>query len=237
MREKDLLDEFIVEITAVEEIIEDDDIMNMPINESIESSEDEEYDLLNETIDIDTEYLAKSIKSIGLISSIFTEENDTYETFIESAEPSGIKEVTRKDVTGKHFVNWFFEMDDWKNVPPEEFPFSEIINSEEFYVYGYFNDNKLDGIIRVEDYGDYYELSYFFVNKELQHQGIGQCLFQFVLNSFRDKKLILYVYKDNSPAIHIYKKYGFKIIGTDDGKGFRPYAPHYIMQRHVNDSH
>ena len=88
-------------------------------------------------------------------------------------------------------------------------------------VYGYFNNGRLDGIIRVNEVDDdEYEVSFLFVNKFVQSQGIGQCLVSSVVDWFFDKTLILYVYKDNANAIHIYKKYGFKIIGTDYGKGY-----------------
>jgi ribosomal protein S18 acetylase RimI-like enzyme len=43
----------------------------------------------------------------------------------------------------------------------------------------------------------------------------------------------LYVYKDNDPAIHIYKKYGFKIIGVEYDIGYYPDEMAYKMQRDV----
>ena len=172
---------------------------------------------------------AETVKNIGSISTVFTE---VVGYFNESAELSKIKEVTRKDVTSKHFTDWFFKMDDWwTGTSPKQFPYSMITHNDRFDVYGYFNDGRLDGIIRVDEHNDNYELSFFFVNGALQHQGIGQYLFKYILNKFDDKKLILYVYKDNSPAIHIYKKYGFKVIGVGYDKGYKPKAPHYIMQR------
>ena len=195
-----------------------------------------EYDAVLDMIVDDEEYTtetAKEIKSLGSICPVFTE----VEIFNESITASAIKEVTRKDVTSKHFRDWFFQMDEMSYTTPKDFHPSTLTHSDEISVYGYFNENKLDGIIRVDKYDDRYELSFFFVNETLQHKGIGQYLFQFVLSKFRNKKLILNVYKDNSPAIHIYKKYGFKIVGIRYGKGYRPELPHYIMQRSVNDSH
>jgi hypothetical protein len=43
--------------------------------------------------------------------------------------------------------------------------------------------------------------------------------------------LTLCVYTDNANAIHIYKKYGFEIMGTDYYRGPTPDKPHYIMQK------
>ena len=186
---------------------------------------------------IDGEYITEEVKSIGSISTLFTEIEIAPEKFFtESTQPFSIREVTHRDVTSKHFVDWFFKMDDWANITPKQFPFSMITHSDDIYVYGYFNGDKLDGIIRVDEYNDKYELSFFFVNKDLQDQGIGQYLFRYILNTFKNKKLVLYVYKDNSQAIHIYKKYGFYSIGTEYGRGYKPNSPHYIMQKDIPDS-
>jgi ribosomal protein S18 acetylase RimI-like enzyme len=177
-------------------------------------------------------YTEKKIKSIGSISMPFTEADiQTHVNYNESAAAPSIRTVTRKDVTSKHFTNWFFKLDNWVGTNPNEFPLHFIIHNGTISVYGCFNNDKLDGIIRVDEQSDHCELSFFSVNKALQHQGIGQYLFQYILKRFSDKTLILYVYKDNSPAIHIYKKYGFNIVGVNYNMGYRPESPHYIMQR------
>jgi hypothetical protein len=124
---------------------------------------------------IDGKDITEEIKSIGLISTLFTEiEITTEKFFTESTKQFSIKEVTHKDVSSKHFVDWFFKMDDWTNITPKQFPFSMITHSDEIYVYGYFSGDKLNGIIRIDEYNDMYQLSFFFVNKDLQDQGIGQ---------------------------------------------------------------
>jgi len=174
-----------------------------------------------------TEQMAKSI---GAISTVFTEAPDIYN---ESVGLSSIKEVRTKDVKSKHFINWFFSLDDWVGHDSDGFPFSMIIHGVEGFVYGYYNDDKLDSIIRIDDDNDSYFISFFCVNKSLQGQGIGQHLFQYILNRFRDKELFLKVYKDNTPAIHIYEKYGFKIKGVGFDIGAEPEKSHYIMQRDI----
>lgn len=178
------------------------------------------------------ESVADTVKRIGSISTVFTEINE--KLLKESFEPSAIGEVTHKDVTNKHFINWFFKLEDWVDETPREFPFSIITHSDDISVYGYFSDGKLDGLIRVYEDDDNYELSFFCVNPAVQHQGVGQYLFQFILNKFKDKKIILYVYKDSSPAIHIYKKYGFIIVKTGYGRGYFPKKLHYTMQKDKN---
>ena len=182
----------------------------------------------------------KDYKNIGAISTVFTEADIHFdEILMESVKSGTIKTVTHKDVTSKHFVDWFIKImkiDYFADIDPKEYPFSMITHNDEMdvYVFGYFNDNRLDAIIKIEDCVDCYELSFFFVNKDCQCQGIGQYLFRFILNKFRDKKLILRVYTDNNPAIHIYKKYGFRIVKAGYGEGYRPEALHYIMQKDEN---
>jgi len=177
----------------------------------------------------------ETVRSIGLISDIITEVGSRFDKYYnESAAQSSIKKVSRDDVTNKYFVDWFFKVGDWAGIDPKQFPFEEITCGDDFYVFGYFDNNKIEGIIRIDYYDDSYVISFFAVNKRYQSQGIGQYLLQFVLDHFDDKKIVLYVYKDNESAIHIYKKYGFKITGVDKGRGYDPESPHYIM---IKDAH
>jgi ribosomal protein S18 acetylase RimI-like enzyme len=162
------------------------------------------------------------------------DENTVYNPIFENiTDFPEIREVTYEDVTTEHFIQWFFEMEDWRDYTPDTFDFDEITHGEYGnMVYGYFIDGKLDGIIRVNAVDtDEYEISWLFVNKAVQSQGIGQCLFSSVVHWFGDKNLVLYVYTDNDNAIHIYKKFGFEITGTDYDKGYRSDDPHYIMKR------
>jgi ribosomal protein S18 acetylase RimI-like enzyme len=108
------------------------------------------------------------------------------------------------------------------------------IGFSKWMIGNYFNNGNLDGIICVDEWDDRYILSNFFVNESLQRQGLGQYLFRYVLDRYNDKKIILYVHTNNNPAIHIYKKYGFKITGMDNGRGVNPESPHYIMTRDVH---
>ena len=171
----------------------------------------------------------EGFKARGSILTVFTESS----FLAESTDLNAIRGVQIKDVTSKYFVDWFFKLDDWVDTPPDRFPYEILTQNYDIgvFVYGYFNKDKLDGLIRIEEYDDFYEISFFCVKKDLQDRGIGQYLFDNVLRRFRDKKLLLYVYQDNDLAIHIYKKHGFKIIGNGDGKGYYPSKPHYIMER------
>jgi len=181
--------------------------------------------VLDESID-------ETVRKIGAISTHFSEVS--YKLLKESFAPSAIRAVTHDDVTSKYFIDWYFEIlkvDYFADIDPDKYPFSMITHSDEISVYGYFNDDRLDAIIRVDNCHDHYYLSFFFVNKDCQRQGIGQYLFLWVLHRFRDKTISLSVYADNNPAIHIYKKYEFEIVKTAYGAGYRPDAPYYVMKR------
>ena len=181
-----------------------------------------------------TVYTVEMVKDVGAVSTGFIEAGDVSHDFLKEATMLGtIREVAYEDVTNKHFINWFFALDDWVGNNPDKFPFYEIVHNDGFHVYGYFNGDKLNGIIRVDDYGDRYNISFFSVNKSLQHQGIGQRLFQAILSRFNDKAIILGVYTDNACAIHIYKKYGFRIMGSGPRNSWRPTAQSYEMRREV----
>ena len=182
-----------------------------------------------------TGHLKKTLQdyvNIGAIISGFVEaEFYGAEILREATGSYSIRPVTQEDVASKHFRDWFFKIADMVDEDPKQFPFEIITHCEYFHVYGYFHGDNLDAIIKVVEDDDDYELTWFFVNGAVQGRGIGQRLFQFVLNKYVDKKLTLSVYKDNDPAIHIYKKYGFKIVGIGIGNCYKPDAPFYIMQR------
>ena len=81
------------------------------------------------------------------------------------------------------------------------------------YAYGYFDNGKLEGVIRVTytDGEDFYGLSSLYVNPQKWNHGIGTSLIKFALKKYGNHKLILNVFEKNEKAISIYKKFGFKI--------------------------
>jgi len=178
------------------------------------------------------EFSPETIKSMGAISTVFTEAGSSvYKVCKEAAQLFQIRETIREDVTNEYFIDWFFKLENWVNVGPEQFPFDLLIHSDEVPVYGCFYGGKLDAIIRIDEYRADCEISFFAVNPSIQNRGIGQHLFQYVLKRYSDRPLTLHVYTDNSTAIHIYEKYGFKIIAGGYGEGPYPTKPSYTMRR------
>lgn len=97
-------------------------------------------------------------------------------------------------------VHSFIAAQYWNN----HFEFvKEQLSQAEVYVYE--KDQKIQGFIGVN--GDYIEG--IFVSDEMQSQGIGKRLLNYIKN--RKKKLSLNVYQKNTRAIHFYQREGFVI--------------------------
>ena len=79
----------------------------------------------------------------------------------------------------------------------------ELLPQAEVYVYA--NGEKIQGFIGLN--GEYIEG--IFVSGEIQSQGIGKLLLNFVKD--RRTKLCLNVYQKNPQAIHFYQREGFQI--------------------------
>ncbi len=94
----------------------------------------------------------------------------------------------------------------------------EALSQAEIYVYEY--DTEIQGFIGLND--EYVEG--IFVRDEMQSQGIGKLLLNFV----KEKKMKLYlnVYQKNTRAIHFYQREGFEIQreGLDEVTGEKDYV-------------
>mgnify|MGYP002524410062 CR=1 FL=1 len=93
----------------------------------------------------------------------------------------------------------------------------ELLTQSEVYVYE--DDQKIQGFIGLND--EYIEG--IFVSDEMQSQGIGKLLLDFVKD--RKAKLCLNVYQKNKRAIHFYQREGFVIQceGLDEATGEKDY--------------
>jgi ribosomal protein S18 acetylase RimI-like enzyme len=80
--------------------------------------------------------------------------------------------------------------------------------------------NVVLGSVTVEDKGDSYELSGFYVLPKYQGMGMGAQLWAKVLEFASDKDITLDIYSHNTKTIDMYKKWGFE-IDTERGTFFR----------------
>lgn len=94
----------------------------------------------------------------------------------------------------------------------------EMLLQAEVYVYE--NDQKIQGFVGVSD--EYIEG--IFVTDEMQSQGIGKILLNYVKS--KKNELLLNVYQKNTRAISFYQREGFKIqeSGLDEATGEKDYV-------------
>lgn len=124
-----------------------------------------------------------------------------------------ILQLDSKSIRDEYFITWLYnlakhDLDDG---------FYDAITHRPHKgccVYGYYLNDKIEGIIEVADKGDCWGIYWFYVNPKKHNLGIGQKLFNFVIEKFPDRPLELTVKDNNTSAIHIYKKYGFQITGS-----------------------
>ena len=92
-----------------------------------------------------------------------------------------------------------------------------MLSQAEVYIYE--NNQKIQGFIGLND--EYIEG--IFVSDEMQSQGIGKILINYVKD--KRKKLFLNVYQKNTQAISFYQREDFKIqcSGIDDATGEKDY--------------
>ena len=132
---------------------------------------------------------------------------------LSSKKMNGIYPVSREDSTNPYFVKWFFKTKDFEGDDPTKFNYDLTTHTgTDRYVYGYFINSKLEGFITVSPRKDKYEIGMFYVNPDKAGKGIGQKLFNYIIDNFGNKKLALDVFSWNEKAIHVYEKYGFKKV-------------------------
>lgn len=94
----------------------------------------------------------------------------------------------------------------------------EMLSQAEVYVYE--NEQTIQGFIGLSD--EYIEG--IFVSEEMQSQGIGKLLLDFIKD--KKSKLFLNVYQKNTRAIRFYQREGFEIQGEglDEATGEQDYV-------------
>ncbi len=82
-------------------------------------------------------------------------------------------------------------------------------------------DNKKVGCFLLEKYEDGVLLDEIYLDKNYRRKGIGTNILNNILNN--NSKVYLWVYKENTSALNLYKKLGFKIKETTENRYFMQY--------------
>ena len=87
------------------------------------------------------------------------------------------------------------------------------LESDVYLMYLYEEENIIKGFIICNHLFENLEILLLFVKEEYRNLGIGKKLVEFLYNIGEDK-ISLEVSVENMPALHLYKKLGFREIGT-----------------------
>lgn len=81
-------------------------------------------------------------------------------------------------------------------------------------IIGYYLENRLVGYLDYSVMYEKIEINYIFVIKEYRRNSIAYNLIKYVIDNYEFDNITLEVNVNNISAINLYKKLGFKIIGT-----------------------
>jgi len=142
----------------------------------------------------------------------------TYEEYMQSINGK-IVNLDNEAVRDKYFVKWLHSLakNDLSDPTINENYFNSIAHNPNVgqHTYGYKVNNKTEGIIQVVELSNNRcNIYWFFVNKQKHNLGIGQKLFNHVMEKYHNRILELTTRATSDRAIHIYKKYGFQIINS-----------------------
>ena len=82
-------------------------------------------------------------------------------------------------------------------------------------------NNKKIGCLLLKKYEDGILLDELYLDKNYRRKGIGTSILNNILNN--NSKVYLWVYKENTPALNLYKKLGFKIKENTETRYFMQY--------------
>ncbi len=83
-------------------------------------------------------------------------------------------------------------------------------------------DNKSIGCLSVTNERDGKLLDEIYLEEEYRNNGIGTSIIKKILND--NNKVYLWVYKENTKAIKLYKRLGFKVLEETDLRYFMSYS-------------
>ena len=105
-----------------------------------------------------------------------------------------------------------------------------VTNSVSEMFKDYYNiiiDDKIIGSVCIKDLENAKLLDEIYLEKEFRNNGIGTDIIMKLLKESNNKNIYLWVYKENSKAVLLYKRLGFKII---DETEFRYYMEYNVKR-------
>lgn len=90
----------------------------------------------------------------------------------------------------------------------------DIIDKDYAHVFGYFEENELIGFIHIEQHYEVIDIINIVVNPQYRRKSIATKLINYIVDNFECDQIILEVREDNTPAIKLYEKLGFKRINV-----------------------
>ena len=91
------------------------------------------------------------------------------------------------------------------------------------YYYNIIIDDKIIGSVSIKDLENTKLLDEIYLEKGFRNKGIGTDIIMKVLKESDNKNIYLWVYKENSKAVSLYKRLGFKIIDETESRYYMEY--------------
>ncbi len=116
------------------------------------------------------------------------------------------------------------DWEEFEKIDEELFPddrierdrFNRIVSRGDFFALE--SDDRILGMLTLARFGEFEgHLARIAVAKSMQNRGLGARLMEYALEWFRKEKIthaILYTQDHNKHAQHLYRKFGFEIVGT-----------------------
>jgi ribosomal protein S18 acetylase RimI-like enzyme len=102
----------------------------------------------------------------------------------------------------------------------QEYLASKLVNDLKRKTWLAVDRSKIIGSVTIEDDGNNYEMTGFYVLPNYQRTGIGKQLWQKVQDFAKDKDIVLDIYSHNKKTIEMYKKWGF-VVDEERGIFYR----------------
>ena len=114
-----------------------------------------------------------------------------------------------------------------------------VTNSVSEMFKDYYNiiiDDKIIGSVCIKDLENAKLLDEIYLEKEFRNNGIGTDIIMKLLKESNNKNIYLWVYKENSKAVSLYKRLGFKIIDETESRYYMEYNVKRQKQNENNNN-